>query len=167
MKKLIILFLSLMLAGPALTYLQAQQIHASVNTSGGNASGTGGSVSYSVGQVFNTTAFGTNGSVSEGVQQPFEISVLSGMDITGIDLYYAVYPNPTSGKLTLKLDASTTPDIRSMRYQLYDVNGKMLQNDRLTEYETSIEMSNFNSATYFLKVTKNNKEVKLFKIIKN
>ena len=167
MKKLIILFLSLMLAGPALTYLQAQQIHASVNASGGNASGTGGSVSYSVGQVFNTTAFGTNGSVSEGVQQPFEISVLSGMDITGIDLYYAVYPNPTSGKLTLKLDASTTPDIRSMRYQLYDVNGKMLQNDRLTEYETSIEMSNFNSATYFLKVTKNNKEVKLFKIIKN
>ena len=167
MKKLIILFLSLMLAGPAFTYMQAQQLHASVNSSGGNASGTGGSVSYSVGQVFNTTAFGTNGSVSEGVQQPFEISVLSGMDITGIDLYYAVYPNPTSGKLTLKLDASTTPDIRSMRYQLYDVNGKMLQNDRLTEYETSIEMSNFNSATYFLKVTKNNKEVKLFKIIKN
>ena len=167
MKKLISLFLSIMLAGPALFYMQAQQIHASVNASGGNASGTGGSVSYSVGQVFNTTAFGTNGSVSEGVQQPFEISVLSGMDITGIDLYYAVYPNPTSGKLTLKLDASTTPDIRSMRYQLYDVNGKMLQNDRLTEYETSIEMSNFNSATYFLKVTKNNKEVKLFKIIKN
>lgn len=167
MKKLIILFLSLMLAGPALTYLQAQQIHASVNTSGGNASDTGGSVSYSVGQVFNTTAFGTNGSVSEGVQQPFEISVLSGVDITGIDLYYAVYPNPTSGKLTLKLDASTTTNIQSMSYQLYDVNGKMLRNDRLKEFETSIDMSDFVSATYFLKVTNINKEVKLFKIIKN
>lgn len=167
MKKLIILFLSLMLAGPALTYLQAQQIHASVNTSGGNASGTGGSVSYSVGQVFNTTAFGSNGSVSEGVQQPFEISVLSGVDITGIDLYYAVYPNPTSGKLTLKLDASTTTNIQSMSYQLYDVNGKMLRNDRLKEFETSIDMSDFVSATYFLKVTNINKEVKLFKIIKN
>ena len=167
MKKLIILFLSLMLAGPALTYLQAQQIHASVNTSGGNASGTGGSVSYSVGQVFNTTAFGTNGSVSEGVQQPFEISVLSGVDITGIDLYYVVYPNPTSGKLTLKLDASNTPDIKLMRYQLFDVNGKMLRNDRLKELETSIEMSGLISSTYFLKVTKDNKEVKLFKIIKN
>ena len=156
-----------MLAGPALTYLQAQQIHASVNTSGGNASGTGGSVSYSVGQVFNTTAFDTNGSVSEGVQQPFEISVLSGVDITGIDLYYAVYPNPTSGKLTLKLDASTTTNIQSMSYQLYDVNGKMLRNDRLKEFETSIDMSDFVSATYFLKVTNINKEVKLFKIIKN
>ena len=167
MKKLIILFLSLMLAGPALTYLLAQQIPASVNTSGGNASGTGGSVSYSVGQVFNTTAFGTNGSVSEGVQQPFEISVLSGVDITGIDLYYAVYPNPTSGKLTLKLDASTTTNIQSMSYQLYDVNGKMLRNDRLKEFETSIDMSDFVSATYFLKVTNINKEVKLFKIIKN
>ena len=167
MKKLIILFLSLMLAGPAFTYMQAQQLHASVNSSGGNASSAGGSVSYSVGQVFNTTAFGSNGSVSEGVQQPFEISVLSGVDITGIDLYYVVYPNPTSGKLTLKLDASNTPDIKLMRYQLFDVNGKMLRNDRLKELETSIEMSGLISSTYFLKVTKDNKEVKLFKIIKN
>ena len=104
MKKLIILFISLMLALPALSYMQAQQIHASVNAAGGNASGTGGSVSYSVGQLFFTTAFGTYGSVSEGVQQPFEISVLSGVeDITGIDLYYSVYPNPTIGKLTLNL----------------------------------------------------------------
>jgi hypothetical protein len=78
-----------------------------------------------------------------------------------------VYPNPTSGKLTLKLDASTTTNIQSMSYQLYDVNGKMLRNDRLKEFETSIDMSDFVSATYFLKVTNINKEVKLFKIIKN
>ena len=167
MKKLIILFISLMLALPALTYMQAQQIHASVNAAGGNASGTGGSVSYSVGQLFFTTAFGTNGSVSEGVQQPFEISVLSGVeDITGIDLYYAVYPNPTSGKLMLKLDASISLSTQAMSYQLYDVNGKMLRNDRLKEYETIIEMSDLISSPYFLKVSKNNKEVKLFKVIK-
>ena len=54
-----------------------------------------------------------------------------------------------------------------MSYQLYDVNGKMLRNDRLKEFETSIDMSDFVSATYFLKVTNINKEVKLFKIIKN
>ena len=165
MKKLIILFLSLMLAGPALTYLQAQQIHASVNTSGGNASGTGGSVSYSVGQVFNTTAFGTNGSVSEGVQQPFEISVFTGVkDIKAIDLYYAAYPNPTSGKLTLKID-NFEPN--SFTFQLSDVNGKTLRNDKLTEKETVIDMSELKSAPYFLKVTNSKKEVKTFKIIKH
>lgn len=104
MKKLIILFLSLIALAPALTYIQGQQAHASVNATGGNANSANGSVSYSVGQVFYTTAFSTKGSISEGVQQPFEISVLSGLeDVAGIDLCYSVYPNPTSGKLTLKL----------------------------------------------------------------
>ena len=144
MKKLIILFLSLMLAGPALTYLQAQQIHASVNTSGGNASGTGGSVSYSVGQVFNTTAFGTNGSVSEGVQQPFEISVLSGMDITGIDLYYAVYPNPTSGGVTILF-----PENKG-NYVLVDANGRLIESSAVDESNQKLYL-NLNKGIYFLR----------------
>ena len=165
MKKLISLFLSLILAGPALIYMQAQQTNASVNASGGNASGTGGSVSYSVGQVFNTTAFGTNGSVSEGVQQPFEISVFTGVkDIKAIDLYYAVYPNPTRGKLTLKID-NFEPN--AFTYQLNDVNGKLLRSEKLTEKETAIDMSELKSAPYFLKVTNSKKEVKTFKIIKH
>ena len=168
MKKLIILFISLMLALPALTYMQAQQIHASVNASGGNATGSGGSVSYSVGQVFYTTASGTNASVSEGVQQPYEISVFTGLkDNTAIDLLYTVYPNPTSGKLTLKLDATTLPDVKSMIYQLYDVNGKLIRSDQLKEKETSIEMSDLNTSSYYLRIIKSKKVIKTFKIIKN
>ena len=168
MKKNVLLFLSLLLIGPALTCMQAQQIHASVNASGGNATGSGGSVSYSVGQVFYTTASGTNASVSEGVQQPYEISVFTGLkDNTAIDLLYTVYPNPTSGKLTLKLDATTLPDIKSIIYQLYDVNGKLIRNDQLKEKETSIEMSDLNTSSYYLRIKKSKKVIKTFKIIKN
>lgn len=161
-KRMLIILLLLLVCGFAT--LTAQVLHAGIMAAGGNASGTGGSVSYSVGQLFYTTAFGTNGSVSEGVQQPFEISVLSGMDITEIDLYYSVYPNPTNGKLTLNVK---NYEPNTFIYQLYDVNGKMLRNDRLIENETIIEMSDLSSATYFLKVIMKNKEVKLFKIIKN
>lgn len=165
MKKLIILFLSLMLAGPALTYLQAQQIHASVNTSGGNASGTGGSVSYSVGQVFNTTAFGTNGSVSEGVQQPFEISVFTGLkDNEAINLFFAAYPNPTKGNLTLKIENFET---NTFSYQLCDVNGKIIRNEKLTEKISIVDLSDMKSGAYFIKVTNNRNAGKTFKIIKH
>ena len=165
MKKLIVLLLSIMLAGPAMTYMQAQQLHASVNAAGGNATGTGGSASYSVGQVFFTTVSGTTASVSEGVQQPFEISVFTGVkDIKAIDLYYAVYPNPTRGKLTLKID-NFEPN--AFTYQLNDVNGKLLRSEKLTEKETAIDMSELKSAPYFLKVTNSKKEVKTFKIIKH
>ncbi|MBV1889111.1 MAG: HYR domain-containing protein, partial [Proteobacteria bacterium] len=41
----------------------------SINVSGGDATGTGGSSSYSVGQVFYTTNVGATGSVAQGVQQ--------------------------------------------------------------------------------------------------
>ena len=168
MKKLVILFLSLLLAGPGLTCIHAQQRHASVNAAGGNASGSGGSVSYSVGQVFYTTVSGTNASVSEGVQQPYEISVFTGLkDNAAIDLLYAVYPNPTVGKLTLKLDDSTMPDIKSMIYQLYDVNGKLIRSNQLKEKETSIEMSDLTTSSYYLRIIKNKKVIKTFKIIKN
>ena len=45
----------------------AQEI---IPASGGNAEGVGGSVSYSVGQVFYSIHAADVGSVAEGVQQP-------------------------------------------------------------------------------------------------
>ncbi len=159
-----IYFLTILFSVCSLVSLSAQTIHASVNAAGGNATGAGGSASYSVGQLFYTTTFSTTTSVAEGVQQPFEISIFTGVkDIKAVDLYYAVYPNPTVGKLTLKID-NFVPN--SFTYQLCDVNGKTLRNEKLTDKETLIDMSEFKSAAYFLKVTNTKKEVKTFKIIK-
>lgn len=53
--------------------LQAQNI---VLASGGNAMGTGGSVSYSIGQLDYISVSGSYGSVSQGVQQPVVSSTL-------------------------------------------------------------------------------------------
>ena len=148
-----------------LTGLQAQE---SVNATGSNASGGGGSVSYSVGQVVYTTNTGINGTVAQGVQQAFEISVVTGLEeAKGINLSVMAYPNPTTDYLTLSIGASTTLSNQSMSYQLYDMNGKLLQNEKITGNQTSIAMSNLVPANYFVKVIQGNKEVKTFKIIKN
>ena len=158
-------FSALLLLGLGLTGLQAQE---SVNATGGNASGSGGTVSYSVGQVVYTTNIGTNGSVAQGVQQPFEISVVLAIEeAKGINLTVSAYPNPTTDYLTLEVDASTTLSIQSMAYQLYDMQGKLLQNEKITSNQASIVMSNLVPATYFVKVIQSNKELKTFKIIKN
>jgi len=158
-------FSALLLLGLGLTGLQAQE---SVNATGGNASGSGGTVAYSVGQVVYTTNIGTNGSVAQGVQQPFEISVVTGLEeAKGINLTVSAYPNPTTDYLTLEVDASTTLSIQSMAYQLYDMQGKLLQNEKITSNQASIVMSNLVPATYFVKVIQSNKELKTFKIIKN
>jgi hypothetical protein len=155
-------YLVLFLLFFGLTRLQAQE---GIPASGGDASGSGGSASYSVGQIVYTTNTGTNGSVAQGVQQPFEISVVSGFEeAEGISLRCSVYPNPTKDYLVLKVENF---DNENLSYQLIDINGKYLENKLIEGNETSIVMSNLVPATYFLKVTQNNKEVKTFKIVKN
>ena len=155
-----LLFLGLGLIG-----LQAQEV---VPASGGEASGSGGSVSYSVGQLVYITNTGTNGTVAQGIQQPYEISVVSGLkEAKGISLMISAYPNPATDFLLLKVDASTNLNIQSMSYQLYDISGKLLENKKIEGNETSIAMSNLLPSTYFVKVIQGKKEVKIFKIIKN
>ena len=153
---------AVLLLGLGLTGLQAQE---SVNATGGDALGSGGSASYSVGQVVYTTNTGTNGSVAQGVQQAFEISVVTGLEeAKGINLSVSAYPNPTTDYLTLSIGEF---DISNLSYQLYDMNGKLLQNEKITGNQTSIAMGNLVPANYFVKVIQGNKEVKTFKIIKN
>ena len=153
---------AVILIGLGLTGLQAQE---SVIAIGGNASGSGGSVSYSVGQVVYTTSTGANGSVAQGVQQPYEISVVTAIEeAKGINLSVSVYPNPTTDYLTLEVKDF---ELSTLHFQLYDMNGKLLQSEKISGSQTSITMGNLVSATYFVKVIQSNKEIKTFKIIKN
>jgi hypothetical protein len=150
-----------LLLGLGLTGLQAQT---SINATGGGASGSGGTSSYSVGQVVYTTNAEIKGSVAQGVQQPFEISVVTGIDeAKGINLSVSAYPNPTTDFLTLRIEEF---DISNISYHLYDMNGKLLQSEKITGNQTSIVMSNLVPANYFVKVIQGNKELKTFKIIK-
>lgn len=140
----------------------------SVNAAGGNASSSRGSVCYSVGQFVYITHTGTNGSVAEGIQQPYEISLVKGSDEDkNINLSLSAYPNPTTDYLQLIVNASDKLSIQSLSYQLYNIKGKLMQSGKLTGTETQINMSSYGSSIYFVRVIQNNKEVKLFKIIKN
>mgnify|MGYP001117038139 CR=1 FL=1 len=152
---------AVLLFGLGLTGLQAQE---SINAIGSNASGSGGSASYSVGQVVYTTNIGTNGSVAQGVQQAFEISVVTGIEeAKSINLTISAYPNPTTDYLTLEVKDF---ELSNLSFQLYDIQGKLLQSEKITGNQTSILMSNLVQANYFVKVIQGNKEIKTFKIIK-
>ena len=136
-----------------------------IPASGGNASGAGGSVSYSIGQVVYKLNAGTNGSVSQGVQQPYEISVVtSNKGTENIQLEIAVFPNPVRDNLTLRISGDVP--IQCFAY-MYDIYGNLLLTKKIDGNETSVSMDDFLPGTYFLKVAQGNKEVKTFKIVKN
>ncbi len=159
--------LTLILLGLGLKELQAQE---SINTTGSNISGSGGSASYSVGQLVYTTITGTNGSAAQGVQQAFEISEVTVLknvkDIEktrGIILNCTAYPNQTTNYLTLDMGSY---DLSNLSFQLFDINGRLIESKEVEGNKTRIAMDNLVPATYFIRVIQDNKEVKTFKVIK-
>lgn len=142
--------------------IQAQ--HALV-TLGASVSGSGGSVSYSIGQVVYNTCVGESCSIHQGVQQSIEISAGTGIEeAIGIYLEIVVYPNPTSD--FIKLRVKNYP-LDQLKFYLFDMSGKLIENKNITGEETLIQMKFLIPSIYFLKITDNKKEIKIFKIIKN
>ena len=144
--------------------LRAQEV---ISAAGDNAAGSGGTVSYSIGQVVYTTNRGPNGSVVQGVQQPYEISVITEIEkTTGIELLISVYPNPSIDYLTLHINPSPETDFRLLSYRLFGLNGKLLETKKINGNQTIIDLKNQAAGSYFLSVTEENTIVKTFKIIK-
>ncbi len=135
-----------------------------IPTNGGEATGSGGTISYTVGQVIYNTSEGNTGSITEGVQQPYEISTLSGVDQTEINLEISAYPNPTNDYLQINIEGLEEQDLQ---YQLYSVEGKLIKRANNISNQTQINMSGLMPSCYFLKIIQGNKEIKAFKIIKN
>ncbi len=161
MKKEIGWFLVILCCCSFFTPLKCQQ---TISATGGNASGSGGSVSYTVGQILNSAISGSNGTVVQGVQQPWEISVVTAIRSTeDITLNFSVYPNPTGGITKLIFES---PDFDNLRYRLFDINGVLLQDKKVESREAEISLENLPPSVYFLKVIKDNLEIKVFKIVK-
>ena len=166
MKHIRIKVCSMFLFGIGLAGLQAQESNI---VSGGEASGNGGSASYTVGQMVYTTTSGTSGSVSQGIQQPFEISVETGIEQKGIDLQCTVYPNPVTDYLLLNIDDNIVQEYlqtSKLSYQLFDTKGQVIATNKIKTTKTKIEMNNLTQGNYLLRIVENDKAIKTFKIVK-
>lgn len=138
----------------------------SISTSSGTAKGSGGTASYTIGQVAYVYISGTNGSATQGVQQSYIITAQSGLEEKWIDLSISAYPNPATDILILKIENFDSKASR-FNYVFYDMNGILLQTSRIENEETTIMVGNLLSGIYFVKVTDTYGEIKTFKIIKN
>jgi len=132
-------------------------------SSGGNVSGAG-SVSYTIGQIIASINTGSNGSVSQGIQQSLELFTLSNQDNKNLTLQAIMYPNPTKDKVVLSIKDNV---LENLIFSMYDSSGRLLKKGKIKNDNTTIPMKNFASGIYLLKVYRNTKSLKIFKIIKN
>ncbi len=141
--------------------LSAQE---AITASGGEASGSGGSVSYSTGQTFYHAYSDTALQMIEGVQQPYEISIVTNIGSRlseSIDLM--IFPNPTSGQLVLKVDGHY---LSGLNYLMVNNQGEVIGKGTLSEAETTFRLVSQPNGIYFLSVFKDDIKQKVFKIIK-
>lgn len=76
-----------------------------------------------------------------------------------LDRSVSIYPNPTSDVVNLKSDFT----IRSI--QVYDIQGRILITKLLSEENTSVDLSNYSSGIYYLKIN-TDKGAKTEKLVK-
>lgn len=140
-------------------YARAQE---SVNTSGGDASGSGGSSSYSIGQMAYVSTESSAGSVSQGVQHAYSITVVTNHQIVESSINLSVFPNPTSDELHLQIDR-----FDGLSFQLRDLEGNILKDiSSISSNITKININELPVATYLLTVADGESALRTFQIIK-
>ena len=136
-----------------------------IAATGGDASGVGGSSSFTVGQVAYTTVSGTNGSSAQGVQHAYEIYSTVNLDESfAVNLEISAFPNPTVDFLTISIQGEMTQDLS---FQLIDNLGRLITTDSLLDQQMQIEMSDLPAGNYFLNISTKSEIIKTFKIIKS
>lgn len=135
----------------------------SINAGGSNITTDFGSISFSIGQVFYTNLKNDYGTITQGVQQPYEIYSLGQDKFPQITLNLGIYPNPIISLLNLKIEDE---NFDGVEYELYDVTGKLLMDEKVTERESQIQMGHLSRNVYLLRVLRNTILIKTFKIIK-
>ena len=70
-----------------------------------------------------------------------------------------VYPNPSNSIFNIDIDANAN-------IELFDITGKKLISQKIVFGTTELDLSNYNTGIYLLKVTNENNQSKTVKLIK-
>lgn len=132
-------------------------------TAGGDATGSGGSVSFSVGQMDYISISSTDGTVYQGLQHPYEISEVTSVSHQLLDIAASLHPNPVKDYLYLNV-----PDElwQGLKITLIDIQGRSIHEEQLVDQTTIIAMQEMMPGTYFLIIQNEKNQIKSFKIIK-
>jgi hypothetical protein len=139
--------------------LRAQEI---ITPSGDYFSNSNGSLSSTIGEPINETLTGSENVITQGFQQS-KLTITSVNELPNLDYTITAFPNPAKEHVKIKCDSQKN---ENLSYELYDNSGKLLQKKQFDGSETEISFSNLKPSDYYIKIDSGQKEVKVFKIVK-
>ena len=131
-------------------------------SSGGNASGSGGNVAFTIVVIDYTNFSGADGAVTLGVQQPYEL-FSANLEEWNEEWNISVFPNPFSSYINVQF-----PDhIDGVTYVLCDEQGRTVQSGELSSPQGTIQLTQLAMSSYHLRILVNNEQVRKYHLIKN
>jgi len=136
--------------------VSAQEV---VSTQGDSYSNAGGNIDFTIGEVIINT--GTNGinDLTQGFHQTNWNFV--GLEDHAPSYEAIIFPNPTSEVLNIR-----TSTFENVTYTLYDAQGKLILQDKLSAEQTPIQVSQLAQGSYSLTLSNKTQNLKIFKLIK-
>lgn len=133
------------------------------SNSGEYSSNANGSLAWSVGEAVIATISDGIDTLTQGFHQSrYEITSIS--ENTEEDYNIQFFPNPVEDYFNIQIG---NPDLSNFNFCMYDSQGKILCNKRITDRISKVDMSNYTAANYFVTVFHNGESVKSIQIIKN
>lgn len=134
-----------------------------IATAGKAENSSGYQVSWTLGETVIETADAGSSVLTQGFHQSkLTITAINEVTKAGFDL--KVYPNPTQDFVIVHLSKLNGQPA----YKLFDLNGKLIEQQKISTTDVKINMRSFAEGTYLLKlINKNQNQLQTFKIIKN
>jgi hypothetical protein len=132
-----------------------------ISSTGGHFKTTGGSTSFTVGQVAYVLKKGNGSYLNEGVQQVYTKKTTPVEELVYLK-EVQLYPNPTQETVILIL--SSKEDVQ-VRYTIMDYLGKEIKYGIILSEKSEISLRDLPSGSYFISL-KSKKEVRIFKMVK-
>ena len=122
-----------------------------------------GQVNFSISQVPNLP-YGTYIENKAGIYFDFnppiitntevhKVDIISGVEtMVKQDIAFSVYPNPTEGRLVVKLS-----NLEMANMRIFNITGKVMNEMQLRSPKTELDLSEYNSGIYLVELTSGNK----------
>ena len=136
--------------------VSAQEV---VSTQGDSYSNASGNIDFTIGEVIIDT--GTDG--ANDLTQGFHQTNWNFLGVEDFAPNYEaiIFPNPTEDVLKIR-----TSTFENVTYTLYDAQGKLVMQDKLSAEQTPIQVSQLAPGAYSLTLNKETHNLKTFKLVK-
>ncbi len=131
-----------------------------ITTAGDHHIASTGSLSWTLGEaIIETYSTGLN-SLTQGFNQS-QLSATATYELPSLNFNLNAFPNPTSNFIIIETDR-----VKEMEYQVYNQQGKLIIQSKLTGLQTKIDFQEFVPSIYIIKIFEKKIPLKQFKIVK-